>query len=454
MKLTLKVLMPFFLFVIVSCKNTIDKKFTNISKLERVYVDSLISKYQVPIVGVGIIEEGEIKSINVYGSYDDGIEAKKNTVFNIASITKVIFTMTVLKLVEEGRWDLDKPLYTFWVDPRVKDNPWHKLLTSRTILTHRSGLPNWGNANELEFLFKPGTDYNYSGEGFEYLKKALENAFGLSMETLSKKTLFEPLNMNDTKYTWKEETFASRFATWHDGIGALYQEDWKNTEAHASDDLLTTVTDLSIFLTHVINGAGLSEPLYQDMITSHTKVNDSVSYGLGWNIVHNLPNNEYALYHDGGDYGVRTAVFVLPKSKRGLVILTNGDKGDYLYQKIASKVFDVGHDIFKNLEIIPPDIEFEKIIKIPENILLKYEGRYSEKGEGMDVLITRVGNTLKLKEDSGSRQRVYLHPIALNRFFVEGESFEAEFVKNKNNLIIEMNLYERNEKIASYLKIN
>ena len=72
-----------------------------------------------------------------------GIAAPENTIFNIASMTKPVVAMLTLKLVESGQWNLDEPLWDYWVDPDVADDPRLAKLTTRYVLSHQTGFPNW-----------------------------------------------------------------------------------------------------------------------------------------------------------------------------------------------------------------------------------------------------------------------------------------------------------------------
>ena len=95
--------------------------------------------------------------------------------------------MVTLKLVEDKQWHLDEPLYHYWIDPDVADDSLHKKLTTRHVLSHQTGLPNWRwmhPSKKLAFDFEPGEGYNYSGEGFVYLARALENKFKKSLAEL------------------------------------------------------------------------------------------------------------------------------------------------------------------------------------------------------------------------------------------------------------------------------
>ena len=99
----------------------------------------------------------------------------------------------MLKLVESGQWDLDEPLHHYWVDPEIKSDRKHKKTTSRHVLSHTAGFKNWRNMEpdgKLVINFQPGTQSQYSGEGYEYLRKAIENKFDTSIEVLANSLIF------------------------------------------------------------------------------------------------------------------------------------------------------------------------------------------------------------------------------------------------------------------------
>src|SRR5690349_1081159 len=147
----------------------------------------------VPAVGVGIIENGKLTYTKVFGELKKGNPAPPNTIFQVASLTKPIVEILTLQLVTRREWNLDEPLANYWVDPDVENDPRHKQLTTRHVLTHQSGFPNWrfiNASNKLEFIADPGTKVGYSGEGLEYLRRALEKKFKQPLDQLSRKRLF------------------------------------------------------------------------------------------------------------------------------------------------------------------------------------------------------------------------------------------------------------------------
>ncbi|MEO6175490.1 MAG: serine hydrolase [Flavobacterium circumlabens] len=298
-------------------------------------IEKWLKQNNIPTLGIGVINNGKLQEIKVYGELKKGVPAPYNTIWNVASLTKPITAIVALKLVSSGKWDLDEPVYKYWTDPDIANDPNNKLLTTRLILSHQTGFPNWRFMNEsgkLDFKFKPGTKYQYSGEGLEYLRKALESKFHKTLNQLASELIFEPLKMTDTQYFWDKKTDESRFATGYDNKGNAY-ETHKNKTANAADDLLTTIEDYGTFLCSVMNGDGLSKKIFDEMATNQVETEKGKHFGLGFE-KYDLENGEYALSHGGSDKGAQTLVFILPKTKQGLLIFTNVDDGYKVYEKL------------------------------------------------------------------------------------------------------------------------
>ena len=392
---------------------------------------SWLDKYNVPAVGIGIIKKGIVDEYKVFGELRKDVPAIDNTIFTIASLTKPLVSMITLKLVESGQWDLDEPLYKYWIDPDIADDNRHKMLTTRHILSHQSGLPNWRYAfesNKLEFFFEPGEKYNYSGEGFEYLRKALEQKFNRSLDQLSDSILFNPLNMSDTKYCWGNKIEEYRFAFGHNSQGKNYQN-VGGTKTSAAAGVLTTIEDYSKFAADVLAQAGLSNELFNEMISTQTSIKSNIDQGLGWEIIRNLPNKEYALVHEGGASGVQTIVVLLPVSKRGIVVFTNGDEGDKVYSKIIAEYFELGNDILKSLTSMTYNPDEIKTVNVSNDILSKYKGSYFYQSGKMTIEIILENNVLKLKSPYNT---LVLYPVSETKFFAKDDDLIIEFVRDKN----------------------
>ncbi|MET0945227.1 MAG: serine hydrolase, partial [Flavobacterium sp.] len=82
----------------------------------------------IPTLGIGIINNGKLQEIKIFGELKKGIAAPYNTIWNVASLTKPVTAIVALKLVSQGKWNLDEPLDTYWIDPDIANDPNHKLL--------------------------------------------------------------------------------------------------------------------------------------------------------------------------------------------------------------------------------------------------------------------------------------------------------------------------------------
>ncbi|WP_163410816.1 serine hydrolase [Flavobacterium ajazii] len=312
-------------------------------------IEKWLRENKVPTVGIGIIESGKLKQIKVFGEITKGVSAPYNTIFNVASLTKPVTAIVALKLVSSGKWDLDEPLYKYWTDPDIINDSRNKKLTTRLILSHQTGFPNWRWMNDdkkLNFQFDPGTKYQYSGEGLEYLRKALEKKFKKSLQQLASELIFEPLKMYDTRYVWDKNVDISRLVIGYDKNGKSY-ETLKNKIPNAADDLLTTIEDYGKFLVSVINSDGLSEQVFTDMASPQVASKNGKHFGLGFEI-YNFEDGNTALSHGGADNGVQTIAFIFPKTKQGLLIFTNVDDGYKIYEKLLTHYLgDYGNKIIE-----------------------------------------------------------------------------------------------------------
>ena len=309
-------------------------------------LEKLMLEKNVPALGIGIIEDGVLRQVQVYGELKTDTPAPYNAIFNVASLSKPISTLLVLRLVSNGDWDLDEPLYHYWVDPDVEDDPMHKKLTTRHVLTHQTGFDNWRRMHEsktLTFNFEPGTEVKYSGEGFEYLRHAIENKFDKPFEELVYSLIFEPYGMNDSRLLWDEDMHNSRYAEEHNTEGEPHNLLKRTEDACASDDVLTTIEDYCLFGVNVMNGSGLTKEVHEDMLRLQAIAKPNEGFGLGWYIKSNFYKDEYALIHTGSDAGVAAKVILLPESKRGIVMLTNGDNGFDIIEKVEAELFASGN---------------------------------------------------------------------------------------------------------------
>ncbi|WP_133138820.1 serine hydrolase domain-containing protein [Legionella genomosp. 1] len=142
-------------------------------------------------------------------------EVDNDTQFPASSLSKIVFTYLVLQLVKDKQIDLDEPLLSIM---QRKEQEYERLkvngaypekamqLTARHVLSHTTGLPNFGSGSDLSsplsFDDKSvlGKGYSYSGEAFLYLQKVIETKTGKDLETLAHEHVFEPLEMKHSTF--------------------------------------------------------------------------------------------------------------------------------------------------------------------------------------------------------------------------------------------------------------
>ncbi len=331
-QLMLVILLTSTLFLTAQQKTTVNLPDAEILK-------EWIKNSEVPAIAIGSIENGQLKHVLVEGTIPGDLPVQPHTIFDVASLTKTITTLLTLQLVDDKKWDLDEPLFHYWIHPDVKEDPLHKKLTTRQVLSHSSGFANWRwmhDSKKLTFEFEPGTKFQYSGEGFEYLKMALENKFKTSFEQLVDSLIFKPNQMSRSSLIWNQSMDSTRFAGTHDKSGTLYNYE-KAYKANAADNLLTTIEDFSQLALQILNQELLSPKTYHEMIQPHSEIREGIDFGLGWVIFDHLPNDEIALFNSGSDQGVNALIVLLPKSKRGLIVFTNGDNGRGIVMKLIGE---------------------------------------------------------------------------------------------------------------------
>ena len=318
----------------------------------------LMQQNNVPAVGITVIENGAVKDQQVFGELRKGIPAPLNAIFTLASLTKPVVATLTLMLVDDGLWDIDEPLSNYWIDPDLVDDPRHQQLTTRIVLSHQTGFPNWRRNNpdkKLAFEFDPGTKYQYSGEGFEYLKAALEHHFEKSLDQMGQSVLLTPLGMWDTRFFWDATLHDALFATPHDEHGKPVEEGrsvyQRITRAYGSDLVLSTVADFGKFAVHVLEKARESRGVFAEMVKTQVTVSeaDHTSFGLGWLLITALQTGEYVMLHNGSNPGIKTMVMLLPETNRGLIIFTNGENGSQIYKPVITEALDVGEEIVERL---------------------------------------------------------------------------------------------------------
>ncbi|HEY9030479.1 MAG TPA: serine hydrolase domain-containing protein [Kangiella sp.] len=326
----------------ISDKHKVDDHFSappQVEKLIRHYAEQA----QIPGVAVAYIKDGKTQWVTVYGVANESSPVTESTLFNVASLTKPVFSMLTLQLVNEGKLSLDESLSQYWIDPDVKDDPRHTQLTARLALSHQTGFTNWRGSNPLSFMFSPGQRHEYSGEGFDYLRKAIEIKTETAMPQLMTDYITKPLAMDNTYFGWQPDMDANIANRYDEAAQAIERKPFYKDSHSAACCTLTTITDYSKFIAWVAQGAGLSDEIVSDVQTLQSQHDNPVEYyGLGWRLIEF--NRQTFLMHDGREPGVRAFTTVSTETGEGLVILTNSSNGELLYRPLIQATLSAQED--------------------------------------------------------------------------------------------------------------
>jgi len=316
---------------------------------------------EVPGVSIAVLRHGKTAWIGSYGVANKTTQqpVTERTVFNAASLSKTVFAYTVLRLVDQGKIDLDAPL-TRYVRDRPSHDPRLDKITARIVLTHRTGFPNWRSdaKDELKIYFDPGSRFSYSGEGMVYLQHAVEAVTGKPLNQVVTEQVFQPLGMTESSYTARPD-LAADFATGYSLDGhsvALFQ----NTEAKAAASLNTNAHDYALFLEAILSGRGLKPATLRAMETPQIAVDPTCTncldaapktlatdlfWGLGWGIEKNASGTY--LWH-WGDNGIFKAYVVADIHRRSAVVFfDNSSTGLSIAQAVTETVLGGDHPSFR-----------------------------------------------------------------------------------------------------------
>lgn len=315
------------------------------------FVEATKEKIDNEFVGnfaMTLIENGKV-SKDFFYSIDKSVN--KNTVFPVASISKWVTSFGVLKLVDQGKLDLDKPIddyLTRWHLPESEfDN---KKVTVRKLLSHSSGLvddlgyggfpPNeivqtieesLTKASDTDYSdgvaivgYEPGSKYMYSGAGYTILQLLIEEISGQSFQEYMTQEVFEPLKMENSTFVLSEKPNIR--------LAQIYKDDGTTREmnkftALAAASLFTSTADLSKFLeANISSNAVLSKETIKKMSTPETFINNIGVYGLGPHLYSQNDQSSNIIGHDGsGNNAINTAARIDLKSKNGIIILETGN---------------------------------------------------------------------------------------------------------------------------------
>jgi uncharacterized protein YbbC (DUF1343 family)/CubicO group peptidase (beta-lactamase class C family) len=311
-------------------------------------VKEAISDGQIPGAVVLVWHDGQVIYRKAFG--ERALEPRReamslDTVFDLASLTKVVATTTaVMQLVERGEVRLNDPVVKYIPEfaQNGKDD-----ITVRELLIHHSGLPEgldlrpeWAGrdagirmAYEAKPIFPPGARFLYSDVNFITLGSLVERVSGKPLDEYCEKNIFSPLKMTHTRFLpsvgWKKKIAPTQYDE-HEHMlrGVVHDPTARRmggVAGHAG--VFSTADDLSKFAQALLTGSPvLSALAVEKMTTPQQPPTSQVLHGFGWDIDSPFSSNRGALLPVGsfGHTGFTgTSLWIDPTTQTYIIILTN-----------------------------------------------------------------------------------------------------------------------------------
>ncbi len=372
---SLVLILNIFLF---NC-NSLPQKPDTIPKNDYSYLNEYLNNYiptkmdEASVVGlaVSVVTDKEILYAKGFGYADkrNGREVNPNTIFRTASVSKIINLVITMKLVEEGKLNLDKDINQYLPELKLLSRfQKSKPITIRSILTHHSGLPSdrmkgffsHAKTDSLEKLvsdtsgdyvsYPPEFIFSYSNLGHSILGRIIEKVSGDSYANVLDKKLFKQLGMEHSFYEInldKKNVFAKGYG------GIIFKSEV--AEAGLRDlpagFLNSSVNDLSkviqLFINDGrINGVSyLKESTLKEIYTIQNPNNtydDDFQIGLSFFVnTLDLGNDIFSISHGGDTFLYHAMLGILPKEKLGVIVLSNTITSAPVVYDIASKSLQI-----------------------------------------------------------------------------------------------------------------
>jgi CubicO group peptidase (beta-lactamase class C family) len=348
----------------------------------------LMQAHNVPGISIGLSVDGVEYYISLgVTSITNPLEVTSETIFQLASISKTFTGTLAMRMIEEGRLELDAPIQTYLPDFRVQDQTASATATIRNLLTHTGGwygdffLDTGDDTNALEHYVSAMSDlpqlvpvnsfFSYSNSGFSLLGRVLEVIAGQPFDLLMRSQLLEPMGLHDTVY-WAHEAITKRVA-----IGHTQSEDGRTTiipnyrltrARHPRGGLLSSAKDLMRYAQFQMGSHGddlISSAVRTQMQTKTIRSDFNESFGLAWSLTES--HGTQIVFHDGSLDGFRSELGFVTDQKFAYTCLVNSDSGEAVKTELVALIRELFLD-FKH--------ETPQAIPTTPALLEQYVGRF------------------------------------------------------------------------------
>ena len=346
----------------------------------------------VPGATIGVLSEGEVETTGLgVTSLEHPLDVDAETLFQIGSITKTFTGTTALRLVEQGRLDLDVAARTYVPELQLADPDVAERVTMRHLLTHTAGwvgdyFDDLGRGEdaltrmvaalaELPQISPLGELWSYNNAAFYLAGRVLEVVAERPYEHVVRELVLEPLGL-ERSFFFADEVMTHRFVVGHvedeDGR-TIVARPWPiGRTAHPAGGLVSTVGDLLRYARFHLGGgtvdggeALLSKSSLELMRSPQVELTETDAMGLTWMLRRRA--GRLAVGHGGLTNGQAALLTLVPDAGFAVAVLTNHSFGGQIAQDVTSAALRI------HLGLDEPEPTAQP--RSPEE-LEEYAGRY------------------------------------------------------------------------------
>jgi len=315
------------------------------------FVEARMRTHGIPGVALGVVTSGEVRTAGLGVTHvDHPLPVTAETLFQIGSITKTFTGTLLLRLIEEGKVDLDAPIRSYLPGFAVADPEASERATARHLLTHTAGwvgdfFEDTGSGadalaayvarmRELEQLAPVGSVWSYNNAGFVVAGLILETVTGHPYAKHLRETLLEPLGLRSCRFD-AGEVMLERFAVGHrvTADGAEVARPWPlPAYVQPAGGIVCDICDLMAYARfHLGDGEAeggarlLSSETIEAMHTPRVTVWGQEGWGLPF-AVDEGPGVRVTS-HGGGTVGQTSLLSLVRERGFALGVMTNADRG-------------------------------------------------------------------------------------------------------------------------------
>ena len=321
-----------------------------------IFMRQSLRHYRIPGASIAWIHGGQIRCVKGFGLMDkrSGKPAHADTVYQVASISKVVTAWGVMRLVERGKIDLDAPIgayLTAWQFPGSAYE--HVEVTVRRLLNHSAGvsIPSYPGhrtlnnrpsllkslsravlGEKLRVVCEPGITYQYSGGGYALLQVIIEEVAGVPFHEYMQNEILIPLGMKNSSFRYESNKMNELSKPY--GIFGHRLPNYLFVE-EAAAGLYSTAGDLAQFMLASIAGAN-NEPPGRGVIKPETLLSmyrrdiRTSNAGLGYMVT--VVGGNKIIYYKASNRGWYALYRLNATTSNGVILLTNSDNGRFLVE--------------------------------------------------------------------------------------------------------------------------